>query len=177
MKRIISVVSMALLLGSILALYAGAVSQPEAGNTRDVDPGRDYVLPYSAKLRATGSNTGTVLRTVSAGKRVRGVAASNSGWYYSSTTWCNVIYIDTGYIRNDLLIPANKSYLTTANSLALREQPTTGSTVVLWLPYHTRLCYISATSVGNWYRVRAYYNNSEYLGYVSASYVTIDYGS
>jgi len=177
MKRIVSVICVAFLLVSILSLYAGAVSQPDTGNTRAVDPGRDYVLPYPANLRATGSNTGTILRTVQAGKRVQGVAASNSGWYYTTTAWRNVIYIDTGYIQNDLLIPANKSYVTTANSLNLREQPTTGSNTIISLPKYTRLCYISTATVGNWYRVRAYYNNSEYLGYVSASYVTIDYGS
>ena len=179
-KRLISFICIVVMVATVCSFPTLATDLTEEGFTRTVDPARSYVCPYACSLRETPSTSGTFLRTVPEGNRVTGTSTSNSGWTYTSGSWTKVIYIDTGYIRNDLLIPANKSFsVTTSAGLRMRSSPGNGS-VVETLPYGTRLCRINNTNYSydgaTWYYVRAYLDGERITGYVHSGYIAINYG-
>ncbi len=181
MRRVFSAFCIVFLLASIMMpLSAIAAPDMQRSQNRSVDPARDYVAAYSANLTSTQSNSGTVLCTVPAGYRVRDVLSSNSGWYYSTNAWRNVTYNSyTGYIKNSLLIPANKSY-----SMIVQANMMSGvgnGYVVATLPKYTRIYSGSSTTYNGplntlWKYVSAYTSSGYKTGYVQVGYFSVDYG-
>ena len=178
-KRALAWICTLTLVLSLSTVFASAAEAEREEPTRTVDPQRDYLLPYAANLRSGAGTNYATLRTVPAGYRVRGVLSGNSGWTYSSSTWTKVTYIDTGYMRNDLIIPLNKSYVVTTNStLNLRAYAGNGE-VIKSLANGTKLCKLGETLYNDvvWYYVRAYLDGERVTGYVHSGYVGVEYGA
>ena len=190
-KKAFALLAAILMMASLLSIGVGAEGTAEREENRSVDPARDYVLPYNAKLRATPSTTGTSLVTISAGYRVRGVLTSNSGWTYTTGAWSQVTYTSsggstyTGYIRNDLLIPANKSRVVSASAgSATLYTAHAGYGASITVPNGKRACYMSSTSYNgvSYTKVRIYNlkhsdgTTYEQEGWIKSAQITIDYG-
>ena len=82
-------------------------------------------------------------------------------------------------MRNDLIIPLNKSYVVTTNStLNLRAYAGNGE-VIKSLANGTKLCKLGETLYNDvvWYYVRAYLDGERVTGYVHSGYVGVEYGA
>ncbi|MBR0142541.1 MAG: hypothetical protein IJM21_00015 [Clostridia bacterium] len=85
-------------------------------------------------------------------------------------------------MRNDYLIPANKSYVTQGSSIILYVN-SPGTTPIVSIPSGKRACYIGSQNSGGttYYQVRVYgvnYNGYSYVvGYIPSSQLAVDYGN
>lgn len=158
MKRLISFALVLTLLCAMLPTISLAT-----------DPAKDYKTVSSTTLYS-GQGTGN-LATVPKGKRVEGVLSGNSGWSFSSSKYSQVNYSTyTGYIRNSMIIPLNKSYVVSSTNAFITDA--TGATT--GLAKGTYMCLISYS--GTTYTMRAYLSSGYVVGTIPSSKVSIDYG-
>ena len=138
---------------------------------------------FNYNIRATQSNSGTSLETVSKSKNRHSTAATSASYAYSTSNWYSIATsssypTDNGYARSDLICPKDRCYKVSANSgINVRTGVGTDKPVVCTISNGTYIEIRTLYDSGNWCYIRIRTGSNEgVLGYVaSANIVQVNY--
>ena len=135
-----------------------------------------FINVYSTNIRSGAGQSYSIVHSLSNETRLQG---NNDSWCNDKDYWSAVRYSSySGYVRNDLICPAQSCYKVVTNSTVnFRTAPsTTTGTIITSLTNGTYLHVISQS--GGWAYAQVFTSNSYdgRYGYISTTYLTQVFG-